>query len=136
MNERIKQLAEQATEYATTRHPLSNHIVLSVNSEKFEEKFAELIVQECAELAKKKAFIIMQKAEEYAADKEEMINATSAAFHLEILEQEIRKHFGVEKQSTEPSESHTCPYAEEIHNDYETLCDCDEEATRQCAMDV
>ena len=48
MNERIKELAEQATEYATTRHPLSNHIVLSVNSEKFEEKFAELIVAECA----------------------------------------------------------------------------------------
>jgi hypothetical protein len=46
MNERIKLLAEQATEYATTRHPLSN-IVLSVNSEKFEEKFAELIVAEC-----------------------------------------------------------------------------------------
>ena len=61
-----------------------------------QEKFAELIVRECAELAKIKAFIIMQKAEEYAADKEEMINATSAAFHLEILEQEIRKHFGVE----------------------------------------
>ena len=61
------------------------------------EKFAELIVRECAELAKKKAFIIMQKAEEYAADKEEMINATSAAFHLEILEQEIREHFGVEE---------------------------------------
>jgi hypothetical protein len=47
MNERIKELAEQATEYATTRHPLSNHIVLSVNSEKFEEKFAELIIREC-----------------------------------------------------------------------------------------
>lgn len=58
-------------------------------------KFADLIIKECAELAKNKACIIMQKAEEYAADKEEMINATSAAFHLEILEQEIRKHFGV-----------------------------------------
>jgi len=61
------------------------------------EKFAELIVKECAELAKNKAFIIMQKAEEYAADKEEMINATNAAFHLEILEQEIKEHFGVEE---------------------------------------
>jgi phage terminase Nu1 subunit (DNA packaging protein) len=61
------------------------------------EKFAQLIVRECAELAKKKAFIIMQKAEEYAADKEEMINATSAAFHVEILGQEIRKYFGVEE---------------------------------------
>ena len=46
MNERIKELAEQAREYATTRHPVSN-ITLSVNSDLFEQKFAELIVQEC-----------------------------------------------------------------------------------------
>lgn len=45
MNEHIKALAEQATEYATTRHPTSN-TVLSINSEKFEQKFAELIVKE------------------------------------------------------------------------------------------
>ena len=50
MNEKIKQFAQQAREFATTRHPVSN-IVLSVNSEKFEEKFAELIVQECASIA-------------------------------------------------------------------------------------
>jgi len=34
------------------------------------------------------------------------------------------------------SELHSCPYAEEIHGDYETLCDCDEEQTRQCAQDI
>ena len=50
MNERIRLLAEQAREFATTRHPVSN-IVLSVNSEKFEEKFAELIVKECIGVA-------------------------------------------------------------------------------------
>ena len=49
MNERIRELALQAREFATTRHPVSN-IVLSVNSEKFEEKFAELIVQKCADI--------------------------------------------------------------------------------------
>ena len=48
MNERIRELALQAREYATTRHPMSN-IILSVNSDLFEEKFAELIVKECAE---------------------------------------------------------------------------------------
>lgn len=48
MNERIFELVEQAREFATTRHPVSN-IVLSVNSEKFEEKFAELIVEACAQ---------------------------------------------------------------------------------------
>jgi hypothetical protein len=70
------------------------------------KKFAELIVRECADVAGRDVG------------------------HF------VLKHFGVEEQSTEPSESHTCPYAEEIHNDYETLCDCDEERTRQCAMDV
>jgi hypothetical protein len=43
----------------------------------------------------------------------------------------IKEHFGVED-----SDLHTCPYKEEISGDYDTLCDCDEEATRQCAMDV
>ena len=47
MNERIRQLAEQAREYATTRHPVSN-IILSVNSDLFEQKFAELLIEECA----------------------------------------------------------------------------------------
>jgi hypothetical protein len=51
MNERIEKLAEQAREYATTRHPVSN-ITLSVNSDLFEQKFAELIVKECAGIVK------------------------------------------------------------------------------------
>jgi predicted ATP-binding protein involved in virulence len=46
MNERIRQLAEQAREYATTRHPVSN-ITLSVNSDLFEQKFAELLIRQC-----------------------------------------------------------------------------------------
>jgi len=46
MNTRIQEIAEQAREYATTRHPVSN-ITLSVNSDLFEQKFAELIVLEC-----------------------------------------------------------------------------------------
>lgn len=50
MNERIKELAEQAREYATTRHPVSN-IILSVNLDLFEQKLAELIVKECARVA-------------------------------------------------------------------------------------
>ena len=96
MNERIHELIKEATEFQ--KIPYDG--IDGVYREAFvfnKEKFAELIVRECAELAKKKAFIIMQKAEEYAADKEEMINATSAAFHLEILEQEIKEHFGVEE---------------------------------------
>jgi hypothetical protein len=33
-------------------------------------------------------------------------------------------------------ELHSCPYAEEIHGNYEKVCDCDEERTRQCAQDI
>ena len=41
------------------------------------------------------------------------------------------------KQSgVEDSNLHTCPYAEEINGDYETLCDCDEERTYQCAQNI
>ena len=43
---RIRDLAEHARELATTKHPVSN-ITLSMNSELFEQKFAELIVREC-----------------------------------------------------------------------------------------
>ena len=49
MNERIRELAEQAREFATTRHPISN-ITLIFDKDKFEEKFAKLIVRECAEI--------------------------------------------------------------------------------------
>ena len=44
MNERIKELAEQATEYANEQNEL--HGVGYVIT--FKEKFAELIVRECA----------------------------------------------------------------------------------------
>lgn len=33
-------------------------------------------------------------------------------------------------------ELHSCPYAEEIHGNYEKVCDCDGEQTRQCAMGI
>jgi len=73
------------------------------------KKFAELIVRKCANLA--------DEAEPYkAADL-------------------IKKHFGVE-EPVQVSNLHYCPYAAEINGDYETLCDCDEERTYQCAMDT
>jgi len=105
MNERIKELAEQASKEA---FPLVSMAWM--------EKFAELIVQECADIA-----TIHQQ------------NHAHDSIGRYVLD-----HFGIaerEEQVTDPN-LHTCPYAEEIHNDYETLCDCDEESTRQCAMDI
>ena len=33
-------------------------------------------------------------------------------------------------------EPHICPYAEDIHGDYETLCTCCEKCERECCMDI
>lgn len=42
-----------------------------------------------------------------------------------------------EKCQEHPAESmHTCPYASDIHDDRETLCNCCEECTYQCRMDI
>jgi hypothetical protein len=73
MNKQIRELAEQAREYATTRHPVSN-IILSVNSDLFEQKFAELLIRECADVVR------------YYYIRGEPIMSCN-----------IRKHFGVEE---------------------------------------
>ncbi len=37
----------------------------------------------------------------------------------------------------DPGETdHTCPYAEDIHDDHESLCNCCQECTGNCAMDI
>jgi hypothetical protein len=103
MNERIKELMEQAGLY--------DFVIESMGINEEMEKFAELIVAECIS----------------TLDQDD-----GATHHGELL----REHFGVEKQVQDSKELHTCPYREEIHNDYESLCDCDEEQQHQCAMDI
>jgi hypothetical protein len=82
MNERIQELIEQAREYATTRHPVSN-TTLSVNSDLFEQKFAELIVQECVS--------IVDKRKDQAIEEEWNVDEAMSAAEMDLLE-----HFGVE----------------------------------------
>jgi hypothetical protein len=53
MNKRIQELALLAKEIATTRD-VSGKLVLSISSDTFEEKFAELIVKECVEYYRSK----------------------------------------------------------------------------------
>lgn len=62
----------------------------------FNQKFAELIIQECAKLVKDKALSIAERAELYADDTEELDTAKATAWQFSVLEQEIKKHFGVE----------------------------------------
>jgi len=121
MNERIKELMEQAG--------------MNIVDDKFSTygKFADLIVAECAALAKSKSEYIQSMETD---DRGDQAQIHSLAWQFEEFGYEIKKHFGVGEQVTESNEWHTCPYAEEIHNDYETLCDCDEEQQRQCAADI
>ena len=110
MNERIKQLAEQA---GVKMNAYGRPIPASLASN-FDE-FAELIVRECAEFVSND-----RQNDDYGV----------------FVANRIKEHFGVEEQVQDSKELHTCPYREEIHNDYESLCDCDEEQQHQCAMDI
>ena len=80
MNERIKQLAVEAGFYANP------------DVEKF-EKFAELIVQECAALAKSKSEYIQSMETD---DRGDQMQIQSLAWQFEEFGYKIKKHFGVE----------------------------------------
>ena len=77
MNERIRQLAEQAKDYADYYSMLSD----SAEQEIFTEKFAELIVQECADTL---------------TDRWEMRNEIGVR-RAEYHAKRIKQHFGVEE---------------------------------------
>jgi len=113
MNEakqRIKQLADEAR-----KKPMGDSWCYT-SPEEFEQKFAALIVRECADIA-----TIHQQ------------NHAHDSIGRYVLD-----HFGIAEREdpVQVSNLHYCPYAAEINGDYETLCDCDEERTYQCAMDV
>lgn len=36
----------------------------------------------------------------------------------------------------EGSELHTCPYNEDVCDDHESLCNCCEDCTQECANDI
>jgi hypothetical protein len=122
MNERIKALLLNARNMFDNGVTDSNNKIYIHGSEENLEKFAELIVQECVHAC-------INEGKTY-----EVKSAGEYASNLYVTA--IKKHFGVEEQVTESNEWHTCPYAEEIHGDYETLCDCDEEQAYQCRMDI
>lgn len=60
--------------------------------------------------------------------------------HLEIYDdfgRPIEEPAKCGRCKTRPADDpHTCPFAEEMDDDHESTCDCCEECTYQCAMDV
>lgn len=44
---------------------------------------------------------------------------------------------GMHCKGTKPGEpDHTCPYAEEINDDHETLCNCCDRCQQECSDDI
>ena len=82
MNARIKELAEQATEY--------NEQTLTgwLNP----EKFAELIVAECADLFVDRRYMVINPFEPFACERVRVMKE-----HDKDTVKTIKKHFGVEE---------------------------------------
>jgi len=94
MNERIKELWSQAG----GNYDSGNQLISWPRPPQYTiddpEKFAELIVRECAALAKSKSEYI-QSIE--TADHDDQIQLHSLAWQFEEFGYEIKKHFGVEE---------------------------------------
>jgi|688.fasta_scaffold49426_16 hypothetical protein len=74
MNERIKELIEQAEDYSAEQHAPYSHHERVLRYEVFKEKFAELIVRECAELARKKNYQLMNEGMPFGVTSTELLN--------------------------------------------------------------
>lgn len=76
MNERIRELAEQAKDHANTYDDVGTPIWFQM----YNEKFAELIIQECLELARS----YPGQNEDYAAG-------------IDSVRDSIKQHFGIKE---------------------------------------
>ena len=85
MNERIKELAIEAEFSEKDLH---------IQGDNF-QKFAELLVNECANIAINKAHDIYAKAEKYAEDEDERTSAAATAWQFSVLAHELKNKFGV-----------------------------------------
>lgn len=79
---KIKAISNQAREFVSTKDPLDMYVI-GFDEDKFEAKFAELIVKECAKLA-------VELAD--AAETKMMPNF--------VIETWMKQHFGVKSNPT------------------------------------
>ena len=88
MNERIKELAEQAKKYALDAmiKITDKEQALKVYSETYDTKFAEWIVKECAEIG--------DNYQDILEDDPECFNCRKVAYGIV---DKIKEHFGVEE---------------------------------------
>lgn len=116
MNKRIRELGLSSGMLNYVDHETPRHYFLESNADEMcLEKFAELLVLECADFIEQ---------DQGSGD---------------VLANRLKEHFGVnsEKEVILPDDQgHPCPYSIELHDDYDSLCHCNEEETEQCRMDI
>jgi len=104
MNEQIKELyiqSLQETRLAIRPElgPIDEEVINRILEMEFKsnstQRFAELLINHCAKLAKDKANAIKNKSEEFAVDDDERKTALAIAWQLEVLESEIKEQFGL-----------------------------------------
>jgi hypothetical protein len=94
MHKRIQELAEQAGMYVDLNGNPWPKWMSAEECEVAYAKFAELIVQECASLAKSKSEYIQSIGTD---DRGDQIQLHSLAWQFEEFGYKIKKHFGVEE---------------------------------------
>jgi hypothetical protein len=96
MNERIKLLADQAEDYATVEYekwiPTPDFSGIPHIRKIFNEKFAELIVRECAELFVDQKYMILNPHEPFANERVRALKE-----HDKDTVKKIKRHFGVDE---------------------------------------
>jgi hypothetical protein len=85
MNERIRELERQATEYANQQNTFDPR-------SEFSKKFAELIVRECADLFVNQKYMILNPHEPFANERVRALKE-----HDKDSVKKIKQHFGVEE---------------------------------------
>ena len=101
MNERIKELAEQAEEYAFDKlnklqGPVEMSISRRVFEQSFREKFAELLIQECLKHAEEVEDLFIKLEQGSHDSHEKKLHAASAHGAYRVMDK-LRQTFGVEE---------------------------------------
>jgi len=94
MNERIKELVINARDMFVNGVTETNGKIYIHGSEENLEKFAELIIQDCAALAKSKSEHIQSMLTD---DRGDQAQIHSLAWQFEEFGYKIKQHFGVEE---------------------------------------
>jgi len=95
MNERIQELAEQALQLVADEHTNGDESRLDTDSyyvkDLIQEKFAELIVRECANLFVDRRYMVLNPLEPFADERVRVLKE-----HDKDTVKKIKQHFGVE----------------------------------------